>query len=150
MPIDSAVQNIQLAITPVFLLTAIGTMLAVLTSRLGRVVDRARQLEDELQTTPENPDRLAAARSDLAVLDRRMAAVNTAIALCTAAAFLVCIVIAILFISELTSFAATNTVTGLFLAAITLLAIGLLFFLREVRIALTTVRVRAGLLTQGK
>lgn len=147
MPIDSAVQNIQLAITPVFLLTAIGTMLAVLTSRLGRVVDRARQLEDELQTPSDNPDRQAIARSDLGTLDRRMAAVNTAIALCTAAAFLVCIVIAILFISELTNFAATRTVTGLFLAAITLLAIGLLFFLREVRIALQTVRVRAGFLT---
>ena len=150
MPIDTAVQSIQLAITPVFLLTAIGTMLSVLTSRLGRVVDRARQLEDELQTPSDNPDRLTTARSDLAVLDRRMAAVNTAIALCTTAAFLVCIVIAILFISELTSFAATKTVTGLFLAAITLLAIGLLFFLREVRIALTSVRVRAGLLSQVK
>ena len=39
----TAVANvIELAIAPVFLLTATGTMLAVLTNRLGRIIDRAR------------------------------------------------------------------------------------------------------------
>jgi hypothetical protein len=146
MPIESVAQNIQLAVTPVFLLTAIGTMLAVLTTRLARVVDRARQLEDELQSPIDNPDRRAIARADLAVLDRRMAAVNTAIALCTSAALLVCIVIAILFIGELTELGWTEAIIALFLTAITLLALGLIFFLFEIRIALTSVRVRAGLL----
>ncbi len=150
MPVESIAQNIQLAVTPVFLLTAIGTMLAVLTARLGRVVDRARQLEDELQSPADNHERRRIATSDLAVLDRRMAAVNAAIALCTAAAFLVCIVIAILFIGELTALGWTEAIIGLFLAAITLLAAGLLFFLAEIRIALTSVRVRAHLLAQVK
>ena len=146
MPVESIAQNIQLAVTPVFLLTAIGTMLAVLTTRLARVVDRARQLEDELQSPIDNPDRRTIASADLAVLDRRMAAVNTAIALCTAAALLVCIVIAILFIGELTELGWSEAIIALFLAAITLLALGLIFFLFEIRIALTSVRVRAGLL----
>lgn len=150
MPIESVAQNIQLAVTPVFLLTAIGTMLAVLTARLARVVDRARALEDELQTPAENQDRRAIQLADLAVLDRRMAAVNTAIALCTSAALLVCIVIAILFIGELTELGWTEAIIALFLAAISLLALGLVFFLFEIRIALTTVRVRAVLLAQGK
>ena len=150
MPIESVAQNIQLAVTPVFLLTAIGTMLAVLTARLARVVDRARVLEDELQSPNPNPDRRAIALTDLAVLDRRMAAVNTAIALCTSAALLVCIVIAILFIGELTELGWTEAIIALFLAAITLLALGLIFFLFEIRIALTTVRVRAVLLAQRK
>jgi hypothetical protein len=148
MPVDTVAQNIQLAVTPVFLLTAIGTMLAVLTSRLGRVVDRARQLEDELQSPSDNPERREIARTDLAVLDRRMAAVNTAIALCTTAALLVCIVIAILFIGELTMLGWTEAIIGLFLAAISLLALGLMFFLAEIRIALSTVRVRANLLAK--
>ena len=39
---------IQLAIAPVFLLTGIGTMLVVLTNRLGRIIDRTRVLEDRL------------------------------------------------------------------------------------------------------
>ena len=35
---------IQMAVAPVFLLTALSTMLAVLTNRLSRVVDRTRKL----------------------------------------------------------------------------------------------------------
>jgi hypothetical protein len=39
-PINAVSAAIQLAIAPVFLLTGIGAILAVLTTRLGRVVDR--------------------------------------------------------------------------------------------------------------
>ena len=44
---------IELAIAPVFLLSAIGAVLAVLTSRLSRIIDRARVLEAE----PEGAER---------------------------------------------------------------------------------------------
>jgi len=48
MPLNSAMGDIahviQLAIAPVFLLTAVGTLLNVLASRLGRTVDRRRVL----------------------------------------------------------------------------------------------------------
>lgn len=36
---------IQLAVAPVFLLTGIGAILAVMTNRLARIIDRARALE---------------------------------------------------------------------------------------------------------
>jgi hypothetical protein len=36
---------IQLSVAPVFLLSGIGAMLAVMTNRLARVVDRARGVE---------------------------------------------------------------------------------------------------------
>ena len=39
---DVAVAHaVQLAVAPVFLLTGIGAILAVMTNRLGRVIDRA-------------------------------------------------------------------------------------------------------------
>ena len=45
MPFNLALGDIghviQLAITPVFLLTAVGTLINVLVNRLGRSVDRA-------------------------------------------------------------------------------------------------------------
>ena len=47
-------RTIQLSVAPVFLLTAIGTTLAVLTNRLSRIVDRARILEERLATISEN------------------------------------------------------------------------------------------------
>ena len=37
--------TIQLAVAPVFLLSALGTVLSVLATRLGRIIDRARLLE---------------------------------------------------------------------------------------------------------
>lgn len=151
-PISGIAQNIQLAVTPVFLLTAIGAILNVLITRLGRVVDRARALESELMgPAPGSSDeRRLIALDDLDVLDRRMGAVNIAIALCTASAFLVCIVIAILFVGEIAKLAWAQAVVWLFLAAIVLLAGGLGLFLVEIRIALTSVRVRAGLLSQRR
>ena len=39
---------ITLAIAPVFLLTAVGTLIGVLANRLARIVDRIRVLEDLL------------------------------------------------------------------------------------------------------
>lgn len=151
-PIAGIAQNIQLAVTPVFLLTAIGAILNVLITRLGRVVDRARALEDELMGPgiDQTDERRLVALADLSVLDRRMGAVNLAIALCTASAFLVCIVIAILFVGELVNLAWATAVVWFFLAALVLLAGGLGLFLAEIRIALTSVRVRAVLLAQAR
>ena len=39
---------IQLAVAPVFLLTAIGTLITALNNRLGRVIDRRRVLQERL------------------------------------------------------------------------------------------------------
>jgi hypothetical protein len=67
---DVAVAHaIELAVAPVFLLTGIGAILAVMTNRLGRVIDRARVLEERLEET--SPEFLETLRADLAVLSRR-------------------------------------------------------------------------------
>jgi hypothetical protein len=41
---------IQVALTPIFLISAIGVTLNVLTNRLARIVDRARSMEDQLRS----------------------------------------------------------------------------------------------------
>ena len=48
-------QTIQLALAPVFVLVAIGNLLNLLSSRLGRVVDRSRRLQ-ERHTATEGSD----------------------------------------------------------------------------------------------
>ena len=47
-PVGAIAHNIQLAVAPVFLLSGIAGILNVLTTRLGRVVDRARRLEADI------------------------------------------------------------------------------------------------------
>ena len=44
--------TIQLAVAPVFLLTAVSTTLSVFTVRLARIVDRARRVEELLAAAP--------------------------------------------------------------------------------------------------
>jgi hypothetical protein len=136
-------QTIQLAIAPVFLLTAIGAFLTVMTTRLGRAIDRARVLEADL------PSREGTERDEtvaqLAILDRRIALANRAVSLSVMAALLVCLLIGSLFIASV-SVVPPRMIPMLFVASISLLIAALGHFLVEVRIATRTVRVRAELL----
>ena len=88
---------IQLAIAPVFLLTAIGTIINVLIGRLARAVDRRRILEEHL---PEYAgEGRAQALRELGMLNRRITLVIWATALAVLAALLVCLLI---FLREIT------------------------------------------------
>ena len=48
LPTTTIVRAIQLAVAPVFLLTGVASILSVLTSRLGRIIDRSRFLHGKL------------------------------------------------------------------------------------------------------
>ena len=130
---------IQLAIAPVFLLTAIGTLLTVTTNRLGRIIDRARNLEGKLESTP--PKGIAKIHAQLANLSRRSKLIYLAITLSTTAALLVCAVIAILFLGDFFSFNITIPVAVLFIIAMLSLVLALLSFLREVFVATANLRI---------
>jgi hypothetical protein len=101
----SVAHAIQLAVAPVFLLSGIGAILVVLTNRLGRIIDRARVLEERPETV--SPEVHAGLRVDLKVLSLRAKLISRAITLCTVTALLVCMVIAFLFLSGFLSFDAS-------------------------------------------
>lgn len=136
-------QVIQLSIAPVFLLTAIGAFLSVITTRLGRVVDRARLLE---ASVPEDETDRAVIVAELAGLDRRMLLANRAVGLSVAAALTICSLITVLFISAVSPIHPDDLVPALFILALVLLMAALLAFALEVRISIRTVRVRAELI----
>ena len=137
---DVAVAHaVQLAVAPVFLLTGIAAILTVMTNRLGRVIDRARVLEERLEGAL--PESLATLRADLAVLSRRAKLIGRAITLCTTTALFVCTVIAILFLSAFSRFDATIPVALLFIAAMLCFFLGLLWFLREIYLATVSLRI---------
>jgi hypothetical protein len=137
--VSAVAHVIQLAVAPVFLLSGIGAMLAVMTSRLGRVIDRARVLEDRLDGASPGVQR--AIHGELAALSRRASLVGRAITLCTMTALLVCTVIAVLFSSAFLHFDASYPVALLFIAAMLAFFLGLLWFLREIFIATATLRI---------
>ena len=130
---------IQLSVAPVFLLSGIGAILAVMTSRLGRIIDRARALEVQLENAPA--DRVATLEADLETLAHRARLIGPAITLCTATALLVCTVIAVLFLSAFLHFDASVPVALLFVAAMLAFFLGLLWFLREIFVATSSLRI---------
>ena len=130
---------IQLSVAPVFLLSGIGAILAVLTNRLGRIIDRARVLEAQLEAA--EPDRVPTLEADLATLTHRARLIGPAITLCTATALLVCTVIAVLFLSAFLHFDASVPVALLFVAAMLAFFLGLLWFLREIFVATSNLRI---------
>ena len=130
---------IQLAVAPVFLLSGIGAMLVVMTNRLARIIDRARVLEEKLETA--SPEVVPTLRADLEVLSRRAKLISRAITLCTVTALLVCTVIAILFLSAFSRFDASIPVALLFIAAMSAFFLGLLWFLREIYVATVSLRI---------
>jgi hypothetical protein len=137
---DVAVAHaIQLAVAPVFLLTGIAAILSVMTNRLGRVIDRARVLEEKLEGA--SPESLATLRGDLVVLSRRAKLIGRAITLCTTTALLVCTVIAVLFLSAFLRFDASIPVALLFILAMFCFFLGLVYFLREIYLATVTLRI---------
>jgi Na+/melibiose symporter-like transporter len=131
--ITSVAHVIQLAVAPVFLLTGVGAILAVLINRLARVVDRFRVLERLLPATGN--DERAVLETEMAILSRRARLIHWAISLCTVCALLICIVIATLFVGSVMGVDLSGTIAVLFITAMLALIAGLLCFLREITLA---------------
>lgn len=130
---------IQLAVAPVFLLAGLGGILNVVASRLARVVDRVRSLEQHIPTA--EPELKAIELRELAILSKRITLCHWSVGLCTTAALLICIVVIVLFVASLVRLDFAVTVSLLFIAAMSAAAIGLLIFLVEVTLATRFVRV---------
>ena len=131
--VASVAQVVQAAIAPVFLLAGVATTLNVLASRIGRIIDRARVMEDRLQAATAEGARDLHAR--LRVLSRRATLINRAIGLCVLCGLLVSLVVAALFVSALLRIDLALPIAIAFVVALLSLAAALLHFLREVFLA---------------
>ena len=57
MTSGAVVHAIQLAVAPVFMLAAVAAMIGAVATRLARIIDRARELDERLELgTARNPD----------------------------------------------------------------------------------------------
>lgn len=131
-------QAIQLAVAPVFLLAGVGATLNVLAARIGRIIDRARIMEDRL--TQANEEVAADLRARLGVLSQRAKFVNRAIGLSVLCGILVSLVVAALFVSAVLKVDLSLPIAVAFAAALLSLASALIYFLREVFIATESLR----------
>jgi hypothetical protein len=134
--------TIQLSIAPVFLLTGVGTKLAVLTNRLARIIDRSRALENLLKTAGETEAELEEGRAELITLYRRAHLINRAITLSTSCGLLICVVIAALFIGDALHLGLGKFIALCFVLAMFALIGSFVYLLREIFVAIKTLSIR--------
>jgi hypothetical protein len=130
---------IQLALAPVFLLTGIAGLLNVMAGRLSRIIDRGRALT-EGRVVPVSSE-LQWLNLEKRSLERRRHFASVAITACTIAALLVCMVIAALFLEVMLDAPLKWLIGSLFTVAMLALVVGLAFFLREVHLAMQSIRI---------
>jgi hypothetical protein len=119
---------IQLAVAPVFLLTAIATMINAMNTRLVRVVDRRRVIEDRLLAAPRKIE----LEVELTALIHRSHLAYRGIFCAVLAALLVCLVVAGAFIGALIAVDLSKAVAVTFVLAMSSMIVALGMFLREV------------------
>jgi hypothetical protein len=131
--------TIQLALTPVFVLVAIGNIMNVLSTRLGRIVDRARQLQKlHGETTGAAHDRVVL---EMRTIDERISLSTRSIRTLVTSGLSIGTTVAVLFIEEMAGYPADTLAAVFFLIAVLLLMYALILFLRETRVAAATLRI---------
>jgi hypothetical protein len=136
MDVNAVSHGIQLAVAPVFMLTAVASLIGALATRLSRIIDRARDLEERLDAgTLNNHD---AAFWELKRLKLRGSVVNWSVALLTLSATLIGATVMALFLGETTAPHSEQLVPWSFLGGVFCFVLALLCFLAETLLAAHT------------
>ena len=146
--LDTIVRTIQSSLTPVFLLTAVASLLSVFTTRLARISDLVHTLSD---TGGADPEQDARVQIRLAYLRRRTHVLDVAVILGAIAGACTCATVLALFLGLLRARATVTLLFVLFGIAILCTIGALMSFLVEVLLASRGIRadVAARVVPQG-
>ncbi|GJE57294.1 MULTISPECIES: DUF2721 domain-containing protein [Methylobacterium] len=136
--LDTVAHVIQVALTPVFLLGGIATLLNVFGNRLARVADQAHDLSDRIGSAPRSErDRMLLRIESLRL---RSLILDAAVILCTLGGVAVCGAVLTLFVGALRDATVADVLFALFglgilctLGALTLFGVEMLLASRSLR-----------------
>ena len=97
--ITDVTHSVQLAVAPVFFLTAVAGMIGAVAGRLARIIDRARVMEDRVRSSNDE-EFIARGLNELNYLRTRGRIANLSIGLLTLCGFLIGLTIVLLFIGQ--------------------------------------------------
>ena len=128
---------LQVAVGPVILISGVGLLLLSMTNRLGRLIDRSRQLSRELRSVGED-DRIGII-AQVRILTARARLVRLAIALATTSLLLAAFLIILLFLTALFGLELAVVLSLVFIACMGCLIASLVVFLRDINLSLRAV-----------
>jgi hypothetical protein len=145
---SSFLEVIQMAITPVILLSGVGGLMITLTNRLARVVDRTQALAEQARKASNASEERVLLESQLDILWRRSRLVQRAVMCAGLSMLLACVLVMVIFLDAVMAREFTIEMVVIFVASILCLIAALVAFLRDIVVALQALgldvmRVRA-------
>jgi hypothetical protein len=132
-------QTIQLALAPVFVLVAIGNIMNILSTRLGRIVDRSRNLQERHGETSDAEHDMVV--REIRLIDRRIKLIGRAILLLVISGLTIGLTVVVLFLEEFLQLELQQVAAVGFVVAIGLLMGALWLFMQETRAATQALRI---------
>jgi hypothetical protein len=139
--LDTVAHIIQVALTPVFLLSGIATLLNVFSTRLARVADRVDAVSKALESA--DPDQAKALAVQLADLHRRSLALDVAVILGAISGAATCGAVLALFVGALREATVASVLFALFGLAMFCALGAICAFTAEMLMASTGIRGEA-------
>lgn len=128
------IPTLQVAVGPVILISGVGLLLLSMTNRLGRVIDRTRQLKEAYRGGTE-ADR-ARLKGQLDILWRRARVVRDSIVWASSSVLLVAVLIIFLFLDTLFNWELDAVIVIIFSACLVAVVISLIYFIRDINLSL--------------
>lgn len=138
--VDEVAHVIQIALTPVFLLSGIASLLGVFSTRLARVADRVHAFTDKLDTCA--PAQRVLLRRQLRHLRRRSHLLDAAVIMSAVAGGATCLAALLLFVGTLRNQAVVNLLFAAFGFALLSTGGALALFLIEMLLASRGIRAQ--------
>lgn len=138
--LSSLLPIIQLAITPVILISGMGALMITLTQRMARIVDRTRELAEKI---PEaDPDERSHLEDQLDIMWRRTLMIRRAVTSNGLSMLMSCLMIVALFAAAMFEWNMRVVVLLMFAASISLLTASLVDFLRDIFVSLHALKLQ--------
>ena len=139
---------LQACITPVALISGVGLLLLTITNRLGRTIDRTRQLAEELKAGAGMSRRDKA--NEIRILYHRGRLLRISIGAMVISVIASCLIIPVLFLMTLLDTDLRFIGFPLFAISILAILVSLVYFFMDVRLSLHALRMEAGEYLNGR
>jgi multidrug efflux pump subunit AcrB len=141
-PLEQIIPELRDAIGPVILISGVGLLLLTMTNRLGRAIDRARQLKAELPKRTESEREHLQAQ--VAIIYQRAKLIRFSITLAALSALLAAALVVTLFLTALLQWQNGWLVSVIFIVCMVSLIGSLVAFIRDINLSLRALKLELG------
>jgi len=140
MSFSNLVPILQGSIGPVILISGVGLLLLSMTNRIGRVVDRSRQLAEQMRKSQEPVERRRLS-AELDIVYSRARLLRTAVTLATVSVLCAALLVISLFVTAIVHVEPGFLGAAFFIACMVSLILSLIYFLKDINLSLAALKL---------